>query len=232
MEDRSALVISFYEEEKQRLELLTKQCLEDEFEGPDYIAAHHHQQALFTINRTLETLYSLNDKYYSEKQSCERFIKYFQKQLEVADAKNLEDYLEAQLLHYKDKLESLTLKSKVAQNTSDSKIFDNTLTELINKKIKKFKIVFNQSENIWLQFSNRGSIIKIVSSVMKRVNLHYSERNLLEKLGFTLNKRNQFVFLLDNSNEDVYQKIQYLMVRIVFDVSIFKPSSHGGFIEF
>ena len=230
MENQLAILIARYQEEKTRLQVLTKECLED-FEGPDYLLAHYHQKALFKVEHTLRILNRLEDSLYDEKQRNLRLISFYEKDIEKSDSELYKKYLTEQLVKYKKRQEELNSVPKPIDSQNDNQILENTLSQLVSKKIRKFKIVFNKSENVVLSLTTKKGIIKISSSAIKREIIHKSELELLEKLGFTLTNRSRLVLFLNHQGIDQLTALRFLLARIVFDISYFRHPTDENFIE-
>lgn len=105
---------------------------------------------------------------------------------------NMEEYISG----LKEKIEELQLDEKLNETTADNTILKQAISDLVTKKIKKFTIIFDQTENVWLVFSNRGDNIKITSSPIGKENPHSSEQKFLEGIGFYLNKKNRWCYHL------------------------------------
>ena len=81
MENDLDICIALYEHEKSQLESMIQEYLID-VEGPDYLSAHYHQQALFKTNRILDKLYKIKDPLYSQKKSIQRQISIIETRVE------------------------------------------------------------------------------------------------------------------------------------------------------
>lgn len=226
-----AFLITLYEEERKRLEALIKECLED-FEAPNYLLAHNHQKALYRVDDSIRTLNRLEDSDYDHKQFCLRLIAKFEKDIETTDSEYMKKYFFEMLQVYKEKLEKINSIVPSAKSQSNAGILETALVDLVSKKIKKFKIIFNKSERVSLELSAKGQVVKIVSSIIKKDAIHNSELDLLQKLGFELTNNNKLVFQLKNKDDSSLVKLRFLLTRLVFDVSYFRHPAGENFIEF
>ena len=131
-----AFLITLYEEERARLEILIKECL-DGFDGPEYLLAHHHQKALYIVDDTIRKLRKLEDNQYDDKQFCLTFIARFEKDIQETDSEYLKTYYSDMLQVYKEKLERLNSSKAPSQAEASSGVLEEALVNLISKKIKK-----------------------------------------------------------------------------------------------
>ncbi len=231
MENKSAIVLALYEEEKARLEALIKECLEG-LEGPDYLTAHSYQKALYKVNITIRTLNRLEDKHYEHKQNYARRIANIRKDIESTDSEYLKKYYYELLQRETERFEDLNTIFPSDTSKLNDGILEKALVDLISKKIKKFKIIFNRSEGISLELSARGQVIKIVSSVVKKSDVSLLQLRLLQKLGFVFTKRNKLVCQVKNIDENTLYELRLILSRIVFDVYYFRHPAKENFIEF
>jgi len=230
LEDKSAFVLSLCEEEKARLEALIKLCLEG-LEGPDYLSAHNYQNALNRVNSTIRTLNRFEDKYYDDRQRYQKLMAIYEKDIASTDSENMKKYISGVLQVYKEKIERLNEIDPSANSQTNTGILEKAMLDLVSKKIKKFKIIFNKSEGVFLEISAKGRDIKLVSSFIKKDDLYSLQLGLLQKLGFELTKRNKLVCLLKNVDESSLDKLRFLLTRLVFDVYYFRHPARENFIE-
>jgi hypothetical protein len=132
---------------------------------------------------------------------------------------------------YKEKMERLNEVDPSGNTQTDPGILERAMLDLVLKKIRKFKIIFNKSERVFLEISAKGRDIKLVSSVIKKADRYNLQLELLLKLGFRLTKRNKLVCLLENVDENSLDKLRFLLTRLVFDVYYFRHPAHENFIE-
>lgn len=173
------------------------------------------------INRTLTNLHSFEDEHYEERQRYIRMIAYCNQKMAEGSFDIPFINMEECISRLKEKIEGLQLGEKLKETTADNTIFKQAVSDLVTKKIKKFTLIFDQTENVWLAFSNRGGNIKIISSPINKDNLHSSEQKLLEKIGFSLNRKNQFVLSLKNTLNNTHERVTYILLRVVFDTYYF-----------
>jgi hypothetical protein len=231
LENTLAFLITLYEDEKRRLEDLIKKCLED-VEEPDYLLAHHHQRAIHRVYNTIGTLHRLEDVYYNDKQLYWRLIEKMEKDMEATESALLKNYFFEMLQAYREKIEKLHSIVPSSKSQTNSDILETTLVALFSKKIKKFKLIFNKSENVLLELSAKGQVIKIVSSFIKKNAIEHSDLDLLQKLGFQLTNKNKLVLELENEGDSTLIKLKFLLTRLVFDIAYFQHPAKENFIAF
>lgn len=225
------LAIELYKNEKSKLELLIKECLE-EFDGPNYLLAYYHQQALWEVNRTLSMLNGFEDNLYDEKQFNLSLISKVEKDIETANSEFIREHYEKMLSRYKKRQLELESIPKLTATDGNDKVLDKALLDLLEKKIKKFSIVFHQSKNIYVEFSIRGKIIKVVAASTKSNKFHFSDLELLRKLGFNMTNSIKPFMHLENKGIETISKLNFLLIRLVFDVFYQYRDTNISFIKF
>lgn len=231
MENKSAIVLALYEEEKTRLEALIKQCLEG-LEGPDYLSAHNYQKALSRVNSTIWTLNRFEEKNYDYKRRAQQLMAFYENELSSTDDDNKKYHFPGIIEMFKEGIMKLNKVDPSSHPQTDPGILEKAMLDLVSKKIKKFKIIFNKSEGVFLEISVIGRNIKLVSSVIKKDDLYSLQLGLLPKLGFRLTKRNKLVCLLKIVDESSFDKLRFLLTRLFFDVYYFRHPAKENFIEF
>lgn len=231
MENQLAFLITLYEEERSNLKILINNCLED-VEGPDYLLAHYHQKALFDVEKSIRTLSRLGDSHYDEKQFYLTFIDKLKEDIKTTGSEDRKKDLLEMLQVYQERFDKLTSPVSQEKSESNTGLLETTLSNLISKKVKSFKIIFNKSEGISIRLSARGKLIKIVSSSIKRGKLSDSELDFLQKLGFSLSSKNRLVIQVENKNEDTLAKLRFILLKLIFDVSYFRHPENENYIEF
>ncbi len=230
MKEKSAFVLTLYEEEKARLEALIKLCLEG-LEGPDYLSAYNYQNALNRVNSTIWTLRRFEDKNYDDRRRYQQLITFYENELSSTDDDNMKKDFPGIIQIFKEKIEKLTEVDPSGNIQTDPGVLERAMLDLVLKKIRKFKIIFTKSECVFLEISAKGRDIKLLSSVVKKADLYNLQLGLLSKLGFRLTKSNKLVCLLKNVDENSLDKLRFLLTRLVFDVYYFRHPARENFIE-
>lgn len=231
MENQVAFLIKLYEEERSNLKVLINKCLEDA-EGPDYLLAHYYQKALYDVEKIIRTLNRLEDSNYDEKQFYLTFIDKLKEDIETTDSEDIRKYLLEMLQEYQERFDKLTSPVSQEKSESNTGILETSLSNLITKKVKSFKIIFNKSEGISMRLSVRGKLIKIVSSSIKRGKISDSELDFLQNLGFSLSSKNRLEIQVENKKDDTLTKLRFLLLKLIFDVSYFRHPENENYIEF
>lgn len=226
-----AFLIKLYEEERSNLKVLINKCLEDA-EGPDYLLAHYYQKALYDVEKIIRTLNRLEDSNYDEKQFYLTFIDKLKEDIETTDSEDIRKYLLEMLQEYQERFDKLTSPVSQEKSESNTGILETSLSNLITKKVKSFKIIFNKSEGISMRLSVRGKLIKIVSSSIKRGKISDSELDFLQNLGFSLSSKNRLEIQVENKKDDTLTKLRFLLLKLIFDVSYFRHPENENYIEF
>jgi hypothetical protein len=231
LENQLPLLISLYEEEKVRLVTLIKEYLEG-FDGPDYLLAHYHQQSLYQVQHTLQILNNFEDPLFDEKEHALRNIYWLEKQSENTTS----EYLEEHLQKAKAKLAGLNFTPKVTSAHQEENILEKALSDLVYKKIKKFKLVLNNPQNFFLQFLSSGNTVKIVlpdvRSHIKKNTFYESHLTMFQKNGFEMTNGNKLVKLFNNKGEETIHQMRFLLVKVVFKIFHYKEFEKECFIVF
>jgi hypothetical protein len=225
--------IQLYEEEKRSLEALMKQCLED-FEGPDFLLASYHQQALYKTNHVLRILYRFKDSRYDEKQRKISTIRALEKQLQEASPEYHKKYLEEWIQKEKSILEELNATPANETPVKEELKIDDVIRDLVSCRIKKFKLIFDRSENLFFQFLSSKRAIKIVFSGvkahLKNDMLHHSQIKFLTRIGFVSVNENRMELSIQNDGEAI-DNIRTIISRIAFDSFGWIGSMNDSYIE-
>lgn len=234
MENQLVIAIALYEEEKSKLEALIAECMND-FEGPDYGSAGYHQKALYHVHRTLRILKKMDDELYDKKQRKIDSIEWIKKQLEQSKSDFLKPWLKEKLINESKELEMLNASPK-QQAPPGETLLDHSLMDLLNKKIPGFKLVYNKSKNLFLEFHATKHNIKIIlpgiRQHMKHFILYDSDLKSLRDLGFVAVNNNKLVVTLLNQGEETLIKIRTILVKVVFDIFAYHKDNTQSFIQF
>lgn len=225
--------IQLYEEEKKSLEALMKQCLED-FEGPDFLLASYHQKALYKTEHELRNLYRFKDSRYDEKQRKISTIRALEKQLQEASSEYYKKGVEEWIQKEKSILEELNTTPANDVPVKEELNIDDVIRDLVSCRIKKFKLIFNRSENLFFQFLSSKRAIKIVFSGvkahLKSDMLHHSQIKFFTRIGFVSVNENRMELSIQN-NSDAIDNIRIIISRIIFDSFGWIGSMNDSYIE-
>jgi hypothetical protein len=164
------LLISLCEEEKGQLQQWIDQCLID----TEYLMAHHHSQALYQLNRKLQTLKNIDDKLFDKKYFLQEKIDWLQKQIEAESSDYMKDYYLKDLQRTEEALEKLHQAPKPETPAGQETLLDKMLKELVNKKIKHLKLILKKADNLFLGFSYSNNVLK---TTLPHVKTAYQKKN-------------------------------------------------------
>jgi hypothetical protein len=231
LDNHLTILILAFEEEKSKLEALIKDCLED-FEGPDYRLANHHQRALLQTQQVLRVLYNYEDEFFEEKERLSRNISLLEKQVADRDS----PFLEERLKELKIKLEKLKAVPKTNTDASEQNILQTALIDIVNKNVKKFRFILNNAKNLYLEFLTVRKTIKIV---LPNINFHIKQNTLYEseitaflKIGFEWIGRNKLEISFTNEGEITVERIKFLLVKVIFQILYPENYRDESYIEF
>ncbi|MGG9964477.1 hypothetical protein [Ferruginibacter sp. SUN106] len=229
------IAIALYEEEKLALENKIKNCLED-FEEPDYYLAHYHQEALYQIRNTLRILYSFKGDVFLEKQFSLSKILRLEKELKKSDLIIPKELLEEYLEKEKKYIEKIELAPKVIEPDIKETILDIALADLIDNKIKKFRLVFNKSANVSLFFSRSNKSIRIafsdIRNHLKNNIFDESQIQYLENQGFAYINKNKLEASIKIHDDQTYRNIRFLLAQVVFKMLLHAGDDENAYIQF
>ena len=126
-----------------------------------------HQRALSRINRRLQTLKNISDKFYDEKCFKKDIIEDLEDRLNSGDFEYAKDYLITEVEKKRQELERLNEHSKETKISHGVPAFDKALSSLIERKIKSFKLILKKSDNLFLDFSYQRKTIKVTLPYIK-----------------------------------------------------------------
>jgi hypothetical protein len=232
LEDKLKTLIAYYEEEKSRLLKLIDDCLKDD----EYQLAHFHQQALYQLNGRLQTLQNIDDIFYDEKSHKQKWITVLEKRLEEATSDDWKEYLNKDLQRHKEELEKLNQSSQNKIASENENILDKTILDLLERKIKGFKLILKKADNFLLEFSYRKKALKVVlpniRSLTNKWTLHEDNINTFINLGFVLiDNQSKLVLQLTGEKEAIIQKLRIILSKIVFEIFYFKEFQNETYIQ-
>lgn len=233
VDNQLKLLISLYEEEKVRLQKMIEECLLE----TEYLMAHYHSQALYHLNRGLQTLKNIDDKLFDEKDSRQRRIDGLQKQLEAESSDYMKQYYVEELQRAKEEFEKLNQIPKPATVPDNESLLDETLKNLVDKKIKNLKLILKKADNLFLGFSYSKKVLKVtLPSVKQHKNkliLHDENINSFKNLGFSFaESETKLTLTLTGDKEDILNRLKLVLSKVVFEIFYFKEFDNESYIEF
>ena len=257
MENDLDICIALYEHEKSQLESMIQEYLID-VEGPDYLSAHYHQQALFKTNRILDKLYKIKDPLYPQKKSIQRQISIIETRIEelkkngsnykshikLRDSEEvkqkwLNQYLNILNQNLNDLIKKLDqLHKQPIENTLnlENQVLTNILDDLTAKRISQFKLILNRSINFYLQFFYKKNHVNIIipniKFMLKNHHIWKSQIEHFQKIGFIQVNSNRLLYTLKISNIENLNKIKLLLTKIIYEVFVDDQFRNEHFIDF
>lgn len=232
MNDKLNILIAFYEEEKARqLQLIDEYVREQEFQ-----LAHFHQKALYQVNRRLQNLKNIDDNLYSEKSFKQNTIDNLEKLLESQSSDYMRDFLTQELSKEKEELNALNNTPKKVNTSDNAPLLDEVLTNLIEKKIKSFKLILKKTDSLFLEFKYYNKVLKVtlplVKQHIKKWTLYPENIHSFKNLEFDLtDNENKLVLKLAGNKEEVLSKLKLILSKIVFEIFYFKDFENESYIE-
>ncbi len=232
MENQLNTLITLYEEEKSRLLQLIEDCLKEE----EYQVAYYNQRALYQLNGRLQTLHNIEDPYYDEKMGQKRLIASLEKRLVDTNSDAEKNYLIKKLQDYKEAVNKLNESTSEKAKTGNENILENSITDLLEKKIKSFRLILIKSDNLLLEFSHNKKVTKVVVPYVKALidKQILNEQNMkkLINLGFeSSGKQSKLVLELFRNKETIVKELKIILSKIVFEVFYFKQFQNESYIE-
>jgi prefoldin subunit 5 len=222
-------VIEYYETEKNNLEFLIKECVEE----MDYFLAHQHFRALRRVNSKLQTLHNLKDPHYDSKESLERWKALYEDRLYNEKSEGLSNY-------YKEKIESLEnelheLNNSQKKFSRDGQELDDCIYDLAEGNLSAFKFYLKKEGNFFLELRRINDLLIISfppNADLQEYSITDSNLKSLISLGFCSNEvtgRLEYTYDLKSFSNSIFVKT--LIARIIFDVYYYKELDNPTFIE-
>ena len=141
------------------------------------------------------------------------------------------------LQHAKEELEKLNQIPKQTALPENETLFDETLKKLVDKKIKKLKLILKKVDNLFLGFSYSNKTLKVtlpyVKQHTKKWILHDDNINSFKNLGFDLVENDtKLILTLTGGKEDILQRLKLILSKIVFEIFYFKEFDNESYIQF
>lgn len=222
MNDTLKTLVAYYEEEKERL----LQYIDDYKKEWEYELAHFHVQALFRVNRRLQTLYSLQDRQYDEKSRKQNSIRYLEERLQGESSDYMREAMSKEVLQKKQELEKLNLISDPVRDPPNADSFNDILNNLLERRIKGFTLFLSEEDKFKFDFFYKANALKVVLPYVK---LHLktdilSEESILvlQDIGFTFkSNKSKLVLSLGGDKENVVRELKWRLAKIVFELFYF-----------
>jgi hypothetical protein len=233
VDNQLELLISLYNAEKNRLQISIDECLLE----TEFLMAHYHSEALYLVNRKLQTLNNIEDKLYDEKEFSKRMINELQKKFENEGSSHMKDYYEKTIRQHTQELDKLHQIPKQTFPSDKETLLEETLKKLIDNKINNLKLILRKADNLLLKFSYSNRILKVTLPYVKQHNknwiLYDDNINSFKNLGFNLNENETNLILkLSGTKDEVYKKLKFVLSKIIFEIFYFKEFNNESYIQF
>jgi hypothetical protein len=225
------LLISLCEEEKSQLLGFIAECLAES----EYLMAHHYSEALSQLNRRLQNLNRINDRWYPEKLRFKRKIEVAKLQIESGN--DASKYYEEDLRYSEGELDKLNQIPVREMESITPVFFDGILPKLFERKIKNLKLVLKNAENLLLGFTYSGKMLKVTLPYVKQhirtFTLHDENMGTFKNLGFTLTEDgSRLVLMLSGSGENIVNMLKVILSKVVFEIFYIWDFDNESFMQF
>jgi hypothetical protein len=227
LDDTLKTLIAYYEKEKRHL----RQFIDGYTKEWEYEFAHFHAQALFQVNRKLQTLYSLQDRRYDEKSTKQNSIRFLEERLQAESSDYLHEGLTKMLEQKKKELNKLNELSEPVNDPPNGGALNEALNNILERRIEGFALLLSQDDNLLFDFSYKARTLKVVLPYMKRhlKTEMLSDENILvlQDMGFKYNSnKSRLILLLNGEKAVIVHEIRWRLAKIVFELFYF-PSFEG-----
>jgi hypothetical protein len=232
LEEKLNTIIAYFEEEKTRL----LQQIAEYTKEWEYQMAHFHAQALFQVNRRLQTLYSLKDRRYDEKRRKRERIQRLENRLQTEGSEYMRQYFSQELQKEKEAFEKLSQFVEPVNGLPDGGAFAKALKDLMEKKISGFKLFFDKDSNLMFHFSFRGKTLRVTFYNMKRHiktgRFFEDDISVLQGMGFTYNKdKSRVVLHLQGDQLTILDQLNWRFAKLTFDFFDYRSFEGQSFLE-
>jgi len=225
-------LIEFYETEKNNLEHLIDQCIQE----MDYKFARYYSKALGQVNEKLRTLKNLDDPFYDSKIKLESLKSFYEKKLINEVYESSENYFKKEISEIENRLHELNQQKSKA--ILDGQEFDDAIFDLAEGRIFGFKFYLKKELNFYLEFRLIEKISLSISftpvGTVKDDYVFWKQYlRALKGLGFTFNEENdclEYIYDLKSFKNSIFLKT--FVSRILFDVYYYKDFDNPAYIEY
>jgi len=223
-------LIEYLELERSNLNTQKNDCLQQW----DYEGAHYFSIGLQEVNHQLNILYRLSDPDFDLKRDLELQKSFYDPDIKETYNYAMKGYFEKKRKELDEQIQNLN--NRIKKQSLDGQEFDDSIYELIEKKISGFRFHLKKEDNLFLEFRLQNEKALIISTTLddqsEKDYLMSDIRHKLQALGFTFNEEN-------NSPEYFYDlkffknsfEIKILVSRIIFDILYYKSLDSPAYIE-
>ncbi len=233
VDNQLKLLISFYEEEKVRLQKLINGCIAE----TEYLMAHYHAQCLNQLNSRLWTLKNIDDNLFDEKNFKQRRIDNLQNSIDTESSDYMKEWYMKELMRTKEELEKINQITKQETLAGTETLLDETLKKLVDKKNKNLKLILKKTDNLLIRFSYSKNVLKVTLPYVKQHTKKWilNDENIssFKNLGFYLaENENTLTLIITGNKEVILNKVKIILSKIVFEIFYFKNFDQDSYITF
>jgi hypothetical protein len=172
-----------------------------------------YQEALYRLNGRLQTLKNIEDKLYDEKTFKQHTINSIEERLNSETSEYMPDFLTKELLKKKEELAILAERTVEISDSDNKLILDEIFLQLVDRKIRSFKLILKKSDNLFLQFNYYNKILKVslplVKVHKKKMTLYNGTISSFNHLGFSFSENeSKLVLKLKGGKSEILDKIK------------------------
>lgn len=213
-EELNELII-YYEEEKSRLEELLAECLQ----FSDYKYASQFQRGLRIVNTKLNILKYFEDPNYLKRKKFSDQIEHYHKVKLINPL--ISAYIDERIKRDEKNLDQLTTIK--IQPFYDGQEFDESIFDLVEKRIKGFNFHLKKKANLYLNFSIKNNYLRIKLTPFSNLGDYFSigksEMINLKQIGFRKNKSQKYLrykYPLMQFKDSIF--IKTIVSRVIYEV--------------
>ncbi|GAO41371.1 hypothetical protein [Flavihumibacter petaseus] len=226
-------LIAQYQEEQARLKVLINESMA----ADETLMAHYHAQALYLLNRKIQTLQTIEDRWHYEKLFLQSRIHDWEEKLDQDLPEYLRQYFNEVLQDNKAQLEKLLLAQRPKIPVGKENLFDQVLENLFARKIKNVRLFVKKSDNFYFRFSYSKDTLNVTLPNVKQLSKKdFLNEDYLEKFrlfGFSPADNGHMLTLTVSGNRnDLIKKVKTILSRIIFDVFYFVDFENESCFEY
>ena len=233
MNDQLTLLLSLLEEEKLQLQARIDAYLAES----DYLLAHYLSEALYQLNGRLQILRSMEDKKYPQKESLRKTIHFFENRIAMENSTPLKEVFEKLLMETKEKLDRLHSAPNKSEIREEASLVKNACIDLLENKIKSFRLVLKKSANLLIEFRYRKKTLQLR---LPNIKLHIRKQVIdeihiqrLQNLGFILSAtKSNLQINVTGSKEDILVRLLIILSIITFEIFSYSEFEGESYILF
>jgi hypothetical protein len=207
-------LIIYLNEEKQRLESLVQEAAKEW----EFLSAHAHAEAIRKINRQLYNLESLSKPFHEEIM----MLNYDKRQIKEK-IRYTQDDAEKDVLLEKLFVADQAVKSfeRNARNACDAQDVDDAIFDLVEGRIKSFRINLNKDGTLFTEFLRKGSssLCLRLYGLTSLADDTSEESESLKTMGFEILEGSQFIeytFPVSRFRDAIL--IKQFLAKVLFDI--------------